>query len=419
MKTMTTNRNTMLAVLCALLLGAANAPAQFNLLHSFLDAGNGDGSFPQYGAPTVSGSTLYGMTYRGGFTGYGSVFKMNTNGTGYTLLYNFNGFSDGRWPYGSLTLDGSTLYGMTPRISDGGGGTAFKMNTDGTGFTLLHSFAGGVNDGLLPYGSLTLYNSMLFGMALAGGARGGGTAFRMNTDGTGFTTLHSFAGGVNDGSAPFGSLTSDNNGWLYGMTQEGGSLNRGTVFGMNVDGNGFAVLHSFKDDGSDGKYPSGSLTLSGSTLYGMTWQGGGWNNGGTIFKMNTDGTGFTLLHTFNGGVSDGLNPYGSLTLSGSTLYGVTQWGGVSNCGTAFQINTNGTGFSLLHSFAGGVNDGKNPKGSLTLSGSTLYGMTYAGGVYDAGTAFSIVVVPEPSSMGLVLLGLGLIGWRRLRLRRES
>jgi uncharacterized repeat protein (TIGR03803 family) len=360
------------------------------------------------------------MTYGGGASGYGTAFKMNTNGTGFALLHSFNnGASDGGSPYGSLTLSGSTLYGMTQRGGLGNSGTAFRMNTDGSSFTLLHSFLGGANDGMLPYGSLILYNSMLFGMTAAGGTSVGGTVFRMNTDGSSFTLLRSFTGAVNDGGGVLGSLTSDNNGWLYGMTMEGGSLNRGTVFGMNVDGNGFAVLHSFKDDGSDGKYPSGSLTLSGSTLYGMTWQGGGWNNGGTIFKMNTDGTGFTLLHTFNGGVSDGLNPYGSLTLSGSTLYGVTQWGGVSNSGTAFQINTNGTGFSLLHSFAGGVNDGKNPKGSLTLSGSTLYGMTYAGGVYDAGTAFSIVVVPEPSSMGLVLLGLGLIGWRRLRLRRES
>jgi uncharacterized repeat protein (TIGR03803 family) len=418
MKTMTTNRNTILAVLCALFLGVANAPAQFNLLHSFLDAGNSDGSFPQYGAPTVSGSTLYGMTYRGGFSGYGSVFKMNTNGTGFTLLHNFNGYTDGRWPYGSLTLDGSTLYGMTPRIGDGGGGAAFKINTDGSSFTPLHTFAGGANDGLLPYGSLTLYNSRLYGMTFAGGGSGAGTAFRMNTDGSSFTLLHTFAGGVNDGIYPLGSLTSDNNGWLYGMTQEGGSLNRGTVFGMNVDGNGYAVLHSFSDD-NNGKFPSGSLTLSGSTLYGMTWQGGGVGNGGTIFKMNINGTGFTLLHTFAGGVNDGMNPMGSLTLDGSTLYGMTQYGGSNNCGTAFQINTNGTGFALLRSFAGGVNDGKNPKGSLTLDGSTLYGMTYAGGVLDAGTVFSIGVVPEPSSMGMVLLGLGLIGWRRLRLRREG
>jgi uncharacterized repeat protein (TIGR03803 family) len=313
MKTMTTNRNTMLAVLCALLLGAANAPAQFNLLHSFA-GGASDGSSPWYGAPTVSGSTLYGMTRNGGGGNFGTVFKMNTDGTGFTLLHSFtDGVSDGGVPNGSLTLSGSTLYGMTRFGGASDLGTAFKMNTDGTGFALLHSFDGGANDGQLPRGDLTLSGSTLYGMTEAGGSSGGGTAFKVNTDGT-----------------------------------------------------GFALLHTFTGSGGDGKYPNGSLTLDGSTLYGMT---------------------------------DG--------------------GGVTNFGTAFQMNTDGTGFTLLHSFTGGGSDGSFPKGSLTLSGSTLYGMTPQGGGSGRGTVFSIGVVPEPSSMGLVLLGLGLIGWRRLRLRRES
>jgi uncharacterized repeat protein (TIGR03803 family) len=362
MKTMTTNRNTMLAALCALLLGAANAPAQFNLLHSF--AGGSDGSFPWYDAPTLSGSTLYGMTYGGGASGFGTAFKMNTNGTGFNRLHSFNGgISDGQTPYGSLTLSGSTLYGMTGYGGGSNGGTVFKMNTDGTGFALLHTFTGSGGDGSNPFGSLTLSGSTLYGMTYGGGDSGRGTAFKMNTDGTGFNRLHTFAGGVNDGSAPYGSLT-----------------------------------------------------LSGSTLYGMTYEGGT-SDLGTAFKMNTDGTGFALLHSFAGSVSDGRRPIGSLTLSGSTLYGMTSRGGSNDAGTAFQMNTDGTGFALLHSFAG--SDGRNPNGSLTLDGSTLYGMTTLGGGSGFGTAFSIGVVPEPSSMGLVLLGVGLIGWRRLRFRRES
>lgn len=138
------------------------------------------------------------------------------------------------------------------------------------------------------------------------------------------------------------------------------------------------VLHSFTGGASDGSRPSGSLTLSGSKLYGMTLIGG--NSGaGTIFSMNTDGTGLGLLHSFAGGVGDGQYPTGSLTLSGSKLYGMTYSGGSSSNGTLFSMNTNGTGFSLLHSFTGSVSDGAAPEGSLTLSGSKLYGMTYLGG----------------------------------------
>jgi uncharacterized repeat protein (TIGR03803 family) len=420
MKTMTTNRNTMLAVLCALLLGAANAPAQFNLLHSFAGAPS-DGMSP-FGALTLSGSTLYGMTALGGSLNSGTAFKMNTDGTGFTLLHSFtSGGSDGSIPFGSLTVSGSTLYGMATHGGVGNGGTVFKMNTDGTGFTTLRSFAGGGGDGDTPNGSLTLDGSTLYGMTAGGGTSGRGTVFQMNTDGTGFTLLHSFTGGGSDGMSPFGALTLSGS-TLYGMTYGGGTNDLGTVFKMNTDGDGFNLLHSFAGGVSDGSRPFGSLTLSGSTLYGMTYEGGV-SDAGTAFQMNTDGTGFALLHSFNGGVSDGSHPSGSLTLDGSTLYGTTRFGGTidgtNGFGTAFQMNTNGTGFALLHSFTGDVTDGACPYDSLTLDGSKLYGMTYYGGGSGLGTVFSIGVVPEPSSMGLVLLGLGLIGWRRLRFRRES
>jgi uncharacterized repeat protein (TIGR03803 family) len=80
----------------------------------------------------------------------------------------------------------------------------------------------------------------------------------------------------------------------------------------------------------------------------------------------------------------------------------------------FNINTNGTGFSLLHEFAGGGSDGRDPYGDLTLSGSTLYGMTYYGGDSDSGTVFSYTLapIPEPSTAALALGGLMVLLGRR-------
>lgn len=48
---------------------------------------------------------------------------------------------------------------------------------------------------------------------------------------------------------------------------------------------------------SDGATPIAGLLLSGRTLYGSTIQGGSWGLG-TVFKINTDGTSFTTLHSF-------------------------------------------------------------------------------------------------------------------------
>ena len=132
------------------------------------------------------------------------------------------------------------------------------------------------------------------------------------------------------------------------------------------------VLYSF----SDGSSPYEAPLLKGSALYGMTRWGGA-SAYGTIYKIQTNGTGFKVLHVFVGGTTDGRVAYGSLVSGGSTspwLYGMTEYGGASNQGTVFKIKTNGTDFQLLHSFAGVTTDGRNPSATLIRLGSTLYGM---------------------------------------------
>ena len=68
---------------------------------------------------------------------------------------------------------------------------------------------------------------------------------------------------------------------------------------------------------SDGAWPENftGLVLSSNMLYGTTSSGGP-NGGGTVFTINTDGSGFKTLHFFTG--SDGASP-NSLILSGIIL----------------------------------------------------------------------------------------------------
>jgi uncharacterized repeat protein (TIGR03803 family) len=108
----------------------------------------------------------------------------------------------------------------------------------------------------------------------------------------------------------------------------------------------------------------------------------------TIFKIQTDGSGFNLLHVF-AGVDDGREAHGSLILSGSTLYGMTEYGGDSDAGTIFKVQNDGSGYTLLHEFAFFVANGYYPQGSLTIFGSNLYGMTYKGGNSGYGVIFSL------------------------------
>jgi uncharacterized repeat protein (TIGR03803 family) len=221
----------------------------------------------------------------------------------------------------------------------------FKVNTDGMGFTNLHVFSGGI-DGDWSRSQLVLLGNVLYGTTLAGGSSGKGMIFSVNTNGTGFTNLYSFtatlgSGNTNaDGANPDAGLILSGN-TLYGTAYLGGSSGVGTVFAVYTDGTGFTTLHSFT--GSEGANPIAGLILSGNTLYGTTAAGGSSGNG-TVFKVNTDGTGFTTLYSFTPPSttfpytnSDGAQPWAHLILSGNTLFGTAECGGTSGFGTVFSI----------------------------------------------------------------------------------
>src|ERR1041384_1179802 len=193
-----------------------------------------------------------------------------------------------------------------------------------------------------------------------------------------FTTLHSFTARSgpdsntnSDGASPRAGLVLLGN-TLYGTARTGGSSGGGTVFALHTDGTGFTNLHSFtaRDPiyytNSDGAYPQAGLSLSGDNLYGTAFYGGISGNG-TVFAINTYGTGFTNLHSFTqtSGTtnSDGFWPEAGLIVSGNTLYGTAYNGGSSGRGTVFALTTDGLGFTNLHSFTVNVPNGTNSDGT--------------------------------------------------------
>jgi uncharacterized repeat protein (TIGR03803 family) len=395
------------------LILAGQASAQtFTNLHSFTGRDDGDAGNPQ-GGVILSGNTLFGTTEGGtgvrGGLGYGTIFAENTDGTDYRILYSFTGGSDESEPLAALILSGNTLYGTVWGYDSSGEGTVFSLNTDGTGFTTLYSFTGG-SDGARPRCTLVLSGDTLYGTASEGGSSSNGTVFAVNTDGTDFTVLHTFtatsglaslsSGPTNsDGALPYAGLFLSGN-TLYGTAVSGGSAGHGTVFALNTDGTGFTVLHSFAASptnsaglrtNSDGILPWAGVILSGNTLYGTATTGGP-SGHGTVFAVNTDGTGFTVLHSFTDTNSDGAQPEGGLLLSGNTLYGTAEGGGSAANGVVFALNTDGTGFTILGSLVNSK-DGEAPDGELALSGNTLYGATPVGGPGQYGTLFSLSLPP--------------------------
>ncbi|MBI5446233.1 MAG: hypothetical protein HY900_34090 [Deltaproteobacteria bacterium] len=309
--------------------------------------------------------------------------------TAITYIHQFP--PDPRSPWAPLVSDGAgNLYGTTIGGGASDRGIVFTIKTDSTGFAVLHEFAGGVAEGWGPLGRLVLEGGFLYGTTQGGGASGNGTIFKVQTDGTLFATLHSFAGGPADGESPAG-LTSDGAGNLYGTTQYGGASGNGAVFSIQTGGAGCGVVYSL-GGGTEGAFPLGELALDGAgNLYGTTSQSGA-SGSGTIFKVSTDGLTFSVLHAFAGAPADGRDAEGGLLLLGGTLYGTTLLGGATGQGSVFSISTSGGGITLLHSFAGGPADGKNPRAAVLVSdGVNLYGATEYGGSSDLGTVFSMTM----------------------------
>jgi len=382
------------ALVLSVSLVSSTQAQPFTTIYTF--TGLSDGCLPQAGL-VLSGNTLYGAASSGNLSNsYGVVFAVNTDGTGFTNLYNFTNGVDGATPLGGLVLSGSTLYGTTSGSSNSYG-TVFSLLTNGTGFKKLYTFTNG-SDGSAPVGGLVLSGSTLYGTASKGGNSGRGTIFSLSTSGGGFSALYAFPN-TNDGAAPMASLILSGS-KLYGAASTGGSKGSGTIFSVNTDGSSYQTLYAFTG-GSDGATPLCSLTLAGTTLYGTTSTSGNGRDYGTIFALNASTLSFSNLYSFTNG-DDGIYPLAGLVLSSNTLYG-TASAGVniihqvpipSGFGSIFSISTNGSNFLRLYGFTGGM-DGYMPECTLLLSGGTLYGTAFYGGVDPPlGSVFKMSTTPH-------------------------
>jgi uncharacterized repeat protein (TIGR03803 family) len=263
-------------------------------------------------------------------------------------------------------------------------------------FTTLYSFTGG-DDGGYPLAGLVFYSDKLYGTTSAFGGSNSGTIFVVNTDGSQFTNTHAFSG-ENDGFDPMADLVLSGT-TLYGSASAGGSVGNGSLFKINTDGTGFAPFYIFGVNYNAGANPEARLAIANGTAYAATLNGGFYNQG-KLFEVKLDGSGYRSLFDF-GNTGDGAYyPQGGLLLSQNTLYGSTEQGGVSGSGTVYSFGINGTGvgFSNLHNFgplAGSVpptnSDGADPQGALLVSGGTLYGTTSTGGSNGYGTVFKLNV----------------------------
>jgi uncharacterized repeat protein (TIGR03803 family) len=315
----------------------------------------------------------------------------------YTVIHTFTGTPDGTAPAAGLTLGPKgTLFGTAEYGGTFGEGTVFTMNRQGK-VKVVYSFCQLANcaDGAVPFGSVTLDDSgNIYGTTFTADIYLYGAVFKIDPKGN-ESVLHTFNGpATGDGANPGGTLLLDVEGNLYGTTEGGGllclqaSFGCGTVFKIDAGGNE-TILYSFTG-GADGGIPGAGLIHDADwNLYGTSYVGGA-GGCGTVYKIARDAT-ETVLYSFNCSNGDGWGPLsGLISDRQGKLYGTTGFGGSFGQGTVFKVTPSGAE-SVLYSFAGGTTDGCMPfYGSLIWDESgNLYGTTVFCGANNEGTIFRL------------------------------
>jgi len=299
----------------ALSLPASRAAAQpeYKVVHSFSGA---DGSSPAAALLRASDGYFYGTTEIGGLYDKGTIFRVDESGAGFRVIHDFDG-SDGKQPTAQL---------VEPAPPDG----------------------------------------YFYGTSCLGGAHSAGTVFRVDATGDGFEVLRQMDPAT-DGEEPCTALTIAPDGRLYGTTYSGGAHNFGTIYGLARTGEDFDVI--LDCDSSSCAYPSSGVVAGpDGRLYGAHY-----NTlllpTGHVFRIETDGTGYTPLGGDLGTYSSPLS-FGSDGL----LYGAAMM-------DLFRMDTSGSNF--LTRFAPGASSlREGPEGRI-------YGTMIAGGQHFGGTIFRI------------------------------
>jgi uncharacterized repeat protein (TIGR03803 family) len=358
-----------LACLPAVVTALEAQTAVEHVIHTFGNFPNGANPYGTL-ARDAAGN-LYGTTYQGGAAYLGVVFK--TGSAGYRVLHSFRGGTDGANPYAGVTLDSAgNLYGTTYEGGTANAGVIYKIDTSGQE-TVLHSFTGGA-DGANPYAGVILDSAgNLYGATVNGGSAGKGAVYEVSPSGQ-ESVLLSFPG-KGKGANPYGALTFDSAGNLYGTTCNGGAHGNGEIYKLSPAG-AETVLHSFTEYLAGEPYSGVVLDASGN-MYGTVMD--------AVYEVDAAGK-YTVLHRFGFGKGPPDPRAGLVRDAAGNLYGTAGGGGEAGAGLIFEIDTEGN-FKELYAFPGGPGHQVPTPGVVLDAAGNIFGTTPNAGV--AGVVYKL------------------------------
>ncbi len=254
--------------------------SDFNTVYANNDFNNG----VAYRALVEAAPNVFiGVAEKGAASNNGAIFKVSSTGS-YSKLKDF--YQEGADPECALiqASDGD-LYGVTTRGGAYGQGVIFKIKKDGTGYSKLFEFD--MVQGMESKGGLVeLPDGYLCGITKRGGNEYSGNIYKIKLDGTDFSTIKSFT--FSEGN-PFGSIVLGADGYLYGVTFKEFPVSPGMLYKILPDGTSFSIVLDFNAVSTAvGTQPIGIRFGSDGYLYGVTSQGG-LHSSGTIFRVKNNG----------------------------------------------------------------------------------------------------------------------------------
>ncbi|XOV91904.1 MAG: choice-of-anchor tandem repeat GloVer-containing protein [Bacteroidota bacterium] len=321
---------------------------------------------------------LLGLTEAGGTGNYGVIYKLDISSNSVTKKHDFNG-TEGRMPAGYLYDEGTGKFlGLTQYGGDTDVGVLFEIDPISGSYQVKDQFDYS-NGGFASRGGslIKISDGRIIGSTTTGGSSYYGTIFEYD-DAT--TTINKLADLDASFSYSFGGLVEASNGKVYGTSYYGGTNGAGSIFEFDPSSNLVTLVHSFTSH-----YPRGGLIEVDGILYGMSTGGG--NYYGAIYTFDPQTHDFNEVYALT--TSGGYVPYGNLELGpDGKLYGFNSYGGTGGggYGTMFSFDLNTNEYVKLLDFEPYVHGG-NPYGTPTIIGNILYGVTQSGGI-GYGTIFS-------------------------------
>lgn len=313
---------------------------------------------------SVVGDGYYRPTY---------ILKIKYDGSDYKEVKKFNQSTEGgSIRYRPVIGSDGFMYGICETGGLNNTGTIWKIKLDGTMFSVIYNFPASTGSGQLYLGFYANINyngtngSLTFGLdgklyGVCGGGSYGAHIFKLNTNGSGFSVLIHGTGYSNSpipGSGVVAPLVLGSDGNFYGCFPGGGLIDfaggKGVAFRFNPISGGYTVIHNFAINGFEGSRPWGIAEGPGGYIYGVCYNLGIPNgietDHGTLWKMAKDGTAFTVLKQLSAAETGTGVYYKILTGLNNKLYFSTRSWGLSastGLGCLMSINPDGSGFRVI------------------------------------------------------------------------